>query len=247
MLELNKIYNMDCIEWMKLIPEWSIDCIITDPPYWISFWNNERDKIANFNGFTEAWVKECFRVLRIWWSFYWFMARTNVCEFKSILDKYWSIKNRITRERNKWRWSSKNYKSVKEEILYYVKWKWETRNEQKMLKQHVVPYVLDGKPRWWFTNEEWVKCRRTWIGNVWHYTQPFFKMPENTEHPTQKPELMIERIILTSSNEQDIILDPFMWSWTTAKVANDNNRNFIWFELDKWYREIANKRLENRK
>lgn len=70
-------------------------------------------------------------------------------------------------------------------------------------------------------------------------------MQENTEHPTQKPELMIERIILTSSNEWDTILDPFMWSWTTAVACINTNRNFIWFELDKWYREIANKRISN--
>ncbi len=243
MLELNKIYNMDCIEWMKLIPDWSIDLVCVDPPYWISFWNNNWDKIEDFALFTDSWVKECFRVLKDWWSFYWFMARSNVCEFKAILDKYWKIKNWITWERTKWRWSSKNFKSTKEEILYYVKWKWETWNEQLMLKKHVCPYMKDGKPRWWFMNEEWEKCRWTWIGNVRHYTTPFFKMKEYNEHPTQKPELMIERIILTSSNEWDIILDPFMWSWTVAKVAIDTKRNFIWFELDEWYFNIANDRI----
>jgi len=245
-LSLNTIYNMDCIEGMKLIPDWSVDLICVDPPYWISFWNNDRDKIKDFKEFTNQRVEQCFRVLRQWWSFYWFMARSNVCDFKNILDQYWTIRNWITRERTKWRWSSKNFKSTKEEILYYVKGKWETRNEQKMLKKHVFPYMKDWKPRWWFTNEEWDKCRRTWIGNVRHYTTPFFKMEENTAHPTQKPELMIERIILTSSNEWDVVLDPFMWSWTTAKVAKDNNRNYIWFELDEWYRNIANKRIQDR-
>ncbi|HNG96762.1 MAG TPA: site-specific DNA-methyltransferase, partial [Candidatus Absconditabacterales bacterium] len=102
-----------------------------------------------------------------------------------------------------------------------------------------------GKPRGRFTNEEGIRCRGTGIGNVRHYTQPFFKMQENTEHPTQKPELMIERIILTSSNEGDTILDPFMGSGTTAVACINTNRNFIGFELDKGYREIANKRISN--
>jgi site-specific DNA-methyltransferase (adenine-specific) len=66
-------------------------------------------------------------------------------------------------------------------------------------------------------------------------------------HPTQKPVALIEYLVKTYTNEWETVLDFTIWSWTTAVACLNTNRNFIWFELDKWYREIANKRLENRK
>lgn len=245
MLELNRTYMWDCLNIMKELPDNSVDLVCVDPPYWISFWNNNWDKINDFISFTDSRVSEVFRVLRQGGSFYWFMTRINVSEFKQICDKYWKIKNWITWERIKWRANSHNYKSTKEEILYYVKGEGETRNEEKMLKLHITPYMKDGKPRGWFTNEDWIKCRRTGIWNVWHYTTPFFSMMEYNDHPTQKPELMIERIILSSSNEWDIILDPFAWSGTIWAVAKKLWRNFIMIEKDADYFQIAEDRLNN--
>ena len=236
-----KIILGDCIIEMKKIKANSIDLIVADPPYGINY--KKWDKFDDFLDFTEKWVKECFRVLKDNGSFYSFMGWSNVAEFKLLLDKYGTIKNWITWHRTKGRGSKTNYKSMKEEILFYTKGNKYTWNEQKMLKKHIFPYVKDGQPRGWFTNEEGEKCRWTGLGNVWFYTVPFWKMPEYAGHPSQKPVMMFERIILSSSNEGDIILDPFIGSGTTAIACKNIGRNFIGIELDPKYVEIANKRL----
>jgi len=241
---LNKIICGDSLQIMRDIPDKSIDLVLTDPPYGINY--KEWDKKENFWEFTEQWVKECFRVLKDNGSFYSFMGWTNVADFKLLLDRYGIIRNWITWHRTKGRGSSKNYKSMKEEILYYTKSKEYTWNEQKMLKKHIFPYVKDGKPRGWFTNEEGIKCRWTGLGNVWFYTVPFWKMPEWVGHPSQKPEMMMERIILSSSNENNTILDPFLGSGTTALACQNLKRNFIGIEISPEYCAIARERLRQK-
>jgi site-specific DNA-methyltransferase (adenine-specific) len=238
---INKVIQGDCREVMKDIPDKSVDMILVDPPYGINY--KEWDKFENFIEFTESWVKECFRVLKDDGSFYSFMGWSNVAEFKILLDKYGIIKNWITWHRTKGRGSKSNFKSMKEEILFYTKGSNYTWNEQKMLKKHIFPYVKDGKPRGWFTNEEGEKCRWTGLGNVWFYTVPFWKMQEWCGHPSQKPVMMMERIILSSSNEGDTILDPFAGSGTTGVACKNLNRNYILIEKEPEYTEIINNRL----
>ena len=172
------------------------------------------------------------------------MGWSNVAEFKLLLDKYGKIRNWITWHRTKGRGSSKNYKSTKEEILYYTKTNKYIWNEQKMLKKHIFPYTKNGKPRGWFTDENGIKCRWTGLGNVWFYTVPFWKMPEYVGHPSQKPELMMERIILSSSNENDIILEPFAGSGPVCVAAKKTNRKYIGIEKDKKWCEVIKSRLE---
>jgi len=240
-MNINHIYQGDCLEIIKGLPKESIDLIIVDPPYGINY--KDWDKIDNFFDFTEKWVKECFRVLKSTGSFYSFMGWSNVAEFKLLLDKYGKIRNWITWHRTKGRGSSQNYKSMKEEILYYTKTNKFTWNEQKVLKKHIFPYVKNGKPRGWFTNEEGIKCRWTGIGNVWFYTVPFWKMPEYCGHPSEKPTLMMERIILSSSNENDLVLEPFCGSAPACYSAKKLKRNYIGIELNKEYVEMAKKRI----
>jgi len=231
---LNTIVQGDSLLLLQDIPNETADLVVCDPPYGINY--KEWDKIDNFLEFCESWIKECFRILKPNGSFYSFMGWSNVAEFKLLLDKYGYIKNWIVWERNKGRGSTTNYKSVKEELLYYIKSKNDyVFNEQKMLKKHVIPYVKDGKPRGWYTDENGIRCRWTGIGNVWHYTPPFFKMKECVGHPSQKPELMIERIILSSSNENDMVLDPFSGSGTVAVVCQRLGRKFLCIEKDEEY------------
>lgn len=241
-MSLHKImYEGDCLEIMPTLADKSIDMILVDPPYGINY--KDWDRFDNFINFTEKWVSECFRVLKENGSFYSFMGWSNVSEFKILLDKYGNIKNWITWHRTKGRGSNSNYKSMKEEILFYTKGKTYTWNEQKMLKKHIFPYVKDGQPRGWFTNEEGIKCRWTGIGNVWFYTVPFWKMPEYMGHPAQKPVMMYERMILSSSNEGDTILDPFAGSGTTGVACLNTNRKFILIEKDPNYCKQIKERL----
>ena len=239
---LNKIIQGDCLEVMKEIEDKSIDMILVDPPYGINY--KEWDKFDDFIKFSEQWVKECFRILKPTGSFYSFMDWSNVSEFKLMLDNYGEIRNWITWERTKGRGSSKNYKSMKEEILYYTKSNSFIWNEKKMLKKHIAPYYKNGKPRGWFTDEDGIKCRWTGLGNVWHYTVPFWSMPEYVKHPSQKPEMMYERMILSSTNDGDIILDPFAGSGTTAIACINTKRNYILIEKEKEYYDIILKRIK---
>jgi len=232
------IYHGDCRDILPNLPK--VDLVLTDPPYGIDYkgW----DKFDDFQEFTNTWVDKCFSILNDTGSFYSFMGWSNVSEFKLLLDKFGRIRNWITWHRTKGRGSKQNYKSMKEEILYYTKTNTFTWNEQKMLKYHIFPYVKNGQPRGWFTNEDGIKCRWTGLGNVWFYTVPFWKMPEYTGHPSQKPIMMFERIILSSSNERDTILDPFLGSGTTAYCAKKLNRKCIGIEIEEKYCEIAAKR-----
>jgi len=239
---MNSIVQGDSINLLPLIPNESVDLIVVDPPYGINY--KEWDKFDNFFKFCNCWIKECFRILKPKGSFYSFMGWSNVAEFKLLLDKYGFIRNWIVWERSKGRGSLTNFKSVKEELLYYSKSKDDfVFNEQKMLKKHVVPYVKDGKPRGWYTDEYGVRCRWTGIGNVWHYIVPFFKMKEWIGHPAQKPEMMMERILLSSSNEKDIILDPFSGSGTVAVVCQKLGRRFLGIEKDETYFKQSVERL----
>jgi len=228
---INKVIQGDIFEVIKQIKSNSVDLVIVDPPYGINY--KEWDKIDNFVEFSESWINECFRVLKETGSFYSFMDWSNVAEFKLLLDKYGIIRNWITWERTKGRGSKNNFKSMKEEILYYTKSNKFTWNEQMMLKKHVLPYVSNGLPRGWFTDENGIRCRWVGLGNVWHYTVPFWSSKEYVAHPSQKPLLMYERIILSSSNEGDIIFEPFCGSAPACKTAKKFRRNFIGVELDK--------------
>lgn len=114
-----------------------------------------------------------------------------------------------------------------------------------MQKRVLAPYRAEGgKPKDW-QEENGQKLRFTAPSNFWSdITIPFWSMPENTEHPTQKPEKLIAKLVLASSNEGDLVFDPFVGSGTTAVVAKKLERNFVGIEREKKYAALALKRLE---
>jgi site-specific DNA-methyltransferase (adenine-specific) len=115
----------------------------------------------------------------------------------------------------------------------------------KLKRQVLTPYRENGKPKGWHKNGS-KQYRSTHPSNLWtDITVPFWSMAENTEHPTQKAEKLLAKIILASSNEGDIVLDPFLGSGTTAVVAKKLSRNYIGVELDEEYCLLAEKRLES--
>jgi site-specific DNA-methyltransferase (adenine-specific) len=113
----------------------------------------------------------------------------------------------------------------------------------KLKRKVLAPYKENGKPKDWEQNSEG-SFRLTHPSNIWNdITVPFWSMPENTEHPTQKPEKLLAKIILASSRPGEIIFDPFLGSGTTAVVAKKLERNFVGVEKDKKFSLIALKRL----
>jgi len=108
----------------------------------------------------------------------------------------------------------------------------------------LAPYTENGQPKKWQA-EEAGRFRLTHPSNLWtDVTVPFWSMPENTSHPTQKPEKLLAKIILASTSAGDVILDPFAGSGTTAVVARKLQRHHVSIERDKHYCCLAEKRLE---
>ncbi|MPN29971.1 hypothetical protein SDC9_177428 [bioreactor metagenome] len=114
----------------------------------------------------------------------------------------------------------------------------------KLKRKVIAPYKIDGKPKDWEATEDG-NFRLTHPSNIWNdITIPFWSMPENTEHPTQKPEKLVAKIILASSKQNDIVFDPFLGSGTTSVVAKKLKRKYVGIELDEIYCCLAEKRLE---
>ena len=114
----------------------------------------------------------------------------------------------------------------------------------KQKKKVLAPYKENGVPKDWVESEDG-KFRYTCPSNFWDdIAVPYWSMPENTEHPTQKPEKLIAKLILASSNEGDVVFDPFLGSGTTSVTAKKLGRHFVGIEREKEYVAIAEKRLE---
>ena len=109
----------------------------------------------------------------------------------------------------------------------------------------LAPYKENGRPKDWDETESG-GFRLTHPSNLWtDITVPFWSMPENTDHPTQKPEKLIAKLILASSREDDLVFDPFLGSGTTAVVARKLNRHFLGIEADETFACLAAKRVES--
>ena len=247
---LNHIYCCDCIDGFKHTPTASIDLVFADPPYNIGKdFGNNRTRVSGerYAKWLDTWLAECGRVLKSNGSIYVCSEWHDSLVMQAALQKHFTIMNRITWRREKGRGSARNWKSNMEDIWFCVKGNDYTFNvaDVKQKKEVIAPYKVNGKPKDWLERDG-ERFRMTHPSNIWVDTVvPFWSMRENTPHPTQKPELVIERIIKASSNADDIVLDPFMGSGTTAVVAKRLGRRFIGFELNPEYVMLSMKRLES--
>jgi site-specific DNA-methyltransferase (adenine-specific) len=159
--------------------------------------------------------------------------------------KYFTVRNRITWEREKGRGARANWKNASEDIWFFTVSEEFTFNLDavKMRRKVLAPYTENGTPKDWDKTADG-NFRITHPSNLWtDLSVPFWSMPENTDHPTQKPEKLLAKIILASTNEGDIILDPFAGSGTTAVTAKKLGRSFTAIESDERYCLLAEKRL----
>lgn len=238
------IINNDWFEYEKNIPDGSIDLAIVDPPYCIGYadWDN-----CDFVPFTEKWVETVVRKLKTNGSMWAFMGYQNLftsslCSkgLVNILEEHGIVhlENWVVWGRQKGRGASKHLKSSREDIIHFTKTKKFTWNPIKMLREVVVPYVKNGEPRGWFLDENGKRVRWTGLGNVWTYTAPFWKWNYDKQvHPSQKPKMLVDRLVRLSSNEGDTILDPFAGSCVVHKVCAENGRNSICIEKEIKYIE----------
>jgi site-specific DNA-methyltransferase (adenine-specific) len=248
---LIQLLHGNCLDLIKTIPDKSIDLVCVDPPYMIDYkeWDNHLFQESKDNSdFMDTWIKECFRVLKDTGSLWSFMGYQNLFSFFKILENYGTVhyENWVIWARTKGRGASKHLKSLREDIIHVTKDKLTfTWNNIKMLRKNVFPYMKDGAPRGWFVDEEGNRCRWTGLGNIWVYTAPFWNFKDDIQvHPSQKPLMLLERLINLSSNEGDTILDPFMGSGSTGVAVLRAKRNFIGMEQNDKFFQIAQERIK---
>lgn len=247
----NQIILQDAFEAMKFVPAEIADLVIVDPPYNLT--KIYADRIFKKRDFEEycnwldSWLKEVCRILRPNASIYICSDWQTSIAIPFVAQKYFVLRNRISWEREKGRASSKNWKNCLEDIWFFTKSDKYIFNLDavKMQRQVIAPYrQKTGEPKDW-REESGQKIRLTAPSNFWtDITIPFWSMAENTEHPTQKPEKLVAKLILASSNEGDLVFDPFVGSGTTAVVAKKLGRCFLGIEREQKYAALALKRLE---
>jgi site-specific DNA-methyltransferase (adenine-specific) len=236
---------------MEKLPAASVDLIIADPPYNLtknyagkSFRKMDFDK---YREFADRFAEASKRVLKTNGSIYVCCDWRDSSIFSDTLEKYFYIKNRITWQREKGRGSNSNWKNCMEDIWFAVS---DSKNYTfnldavKQRRSVLAPYRADGVPKDWVETVGG-RFRDTCPSNFWDdISIPYWSMPENTEHPTQKPEKLLAKLILASSNPGGIVLDPFLGSGTTAAAAKKLDRHFIGIESEARYCAIAAKRVK---
>lgn len=246
------IYHDEIVQALKILPKNYFDLIVADPPYNSGRdFGNESDKQneGDYRKWVMEWVSLLRRVLKPDASLYICCDWRQSSLYENALAKAGLIVlNRITWKRDKGRGASKNWKQNMEDIWFAVCDKKNytfNLDEVKIPKKVIAPYKDNGKPKDWYVKEDGTPERMTHPSNIWvDMTVPFWSMPENTEHSTQKPEALIERIIRASSDPGDRILDLFSGSGTTSVVAKRLGRKFIGIEMNPDYVRLGLKRLQ---
>ena len=248
---LNRTINGDSLEILDLLPPQSVDLIIVDPPYNMTK-NYNGSRFARrsddiYEDWLRKWLSLAKKVMKKNATIYICSEWRSSNAVQKIAEEFFIIQNRITWEREKGRGAKNNWKNASEDIWfctvsddYYF-----NVEAVKMKKKVIAPYRdKDGKPKDWQTNDG-ENMRLTHPSNLWNdISVPFWSMPENTEHPTQKPEKLIAKLMLASSKQGDVVLDPFLGSGTTSVVAKKLGRNYIGIEKEIKYCLLAEKRLK---
>ena len=246
---LDRTICQDVLAVLAWLPPQSIDLLFADPPYNLTKSFNGRSfterTLDEYETWLESWLPQLPSLLKPTASIYICGDWRSSAAIHQVAQKYFTVRNRITWEREKGRGAKTNWKNSSEDIWFCtMSDNYTFHVEDVMLKRRVLaPYTEDGTPKDWAETTKG-RFRLTHPSNIWtDLTVPFWSMPENTDHPTQKPEKLLAKIILASSNEEDVVFDPFLGSGTTSVVAKKLNRHFIGVELDEQYACLAEKRL----
>ncbi|MGI2271812.1 DNA-methyltransferase [Staphylococcus cohnii] len=225
----------DAIETMKQLESESIDLIVTDPPYNLSKdYGVSKDNLSleEYIDFTKSWLTEAHRVLKKNGTIYVFMGMKFISHIYIIMEQEFDMKfnSWITWHYTQGIGKKKGFSPRHDDILMFTK----SNNFTFNLDDIRVPQKYYRKRN---------NMRGANPGNVWQLSHVHYSQKGRTAHPTQKPEALIERIILASSNEGDKVLDPFVGSGTTTRVCQQTNRSCIGIDLFENYIKMSNDRL----
>jgi site-specific DNA-methyltransferase (adenine-specific) len=246
----NKTINQDLFEILDWLPTAFVDLLFIDPPYNLTKSFNtstfRERSVKEYKEWFESWFPKLLRTLKPTASIYLCSDWRSSTAIHLIAEKYLTVHNRITWEREKGRGAKSNWKNCSEDIWFCTRSEKYTFNVDavKLKRPVIAPYTdVKGSPKDWQKTENG-NYRLTHPSNIWmDLTVPFWSMPENTDHPTQKPEKLIAKIILASSNPNDLVLDPFLGSGTTSVTAKKLSRKYVGIERDLMYCCLAEKRL----
>ena len=239
----------DFFEMAHYLPRSFIDLAILDPPYNLTKnYNGKQFRKLDRNSYT-SWFEKITDLLlpmmkptsTVYACSDW---RTSTLVLP-VLEQRLTVRNRITWERDKGRGSAQNWKNNTEDIWfctlsddYYF-----NVESVKLKRKVLAPYRANGKPKDW-QEESGGNYRLTHPSNIWtDVTVPFWSMPENTPHPTQKSEKLFAKLVLASSKRGDLVFDPFVGSGTSAVVAEKLGRRWCGIDCSSEYLCWAQKRL----
>jgi len=246
----NKIVNQDIFDVLGFLPEGFVDLLILDPPYNLTktftsttFRKKSLDEYAEW--FENLLVK-LLPTLKKTASVYVCSEWCSSTAVHLVLDKLLKVRNRITWEREKGRGAKRNWKNASEDIWFasvsddYVF----NIDDLKLKRRVLAPYTdSNGAPKDWQETSAG-QFRLTHPSNLWNdITVPFWSMPENTDHPTQKPEKLLAKLILASTKRGNLVFDPFVGVGSSIVTAKKLDRKFLGVEIDTGYCLLAVKRL----
>lgn len=247
---VGRTIHQDFLEAADYLPDGFVDLLFVDPPYNLN---------KTFNGATfrktdpdayADWLGKAFdkleRLLKPTSSVYLCTDWASSPAVYSVIRDRFIVRNRITWEREKGRGAARNWKNASEDVWFCTVSDDYTFNVDavKLKRKVLAPYTHHtGEPKDWAKTTDG-DFRLTHPSNLWtDITIPFWSMPENTDHPTQKPEKLVAKIILASSKPGEVVLDPFLGSGTASVVAKKLGRGFVGVEIDEAYCCLAEKRL----
>lgn len=248
------IYMGEGLMALKRIESDSVQAVFADPPYFgkqKAFGRSVSNVWEYYSAWTSAWLAEAYRVLKKTGSIYVCCDWSYSGKIQELMEAAgFKVLNRITWKRDKGRGAQKNWKNNMEDIWFAVKDEKEyyfNVESVKIKKKVIAPYRdSKGKPKDW-VEEDGDRYRYTYPPNIWiDITVPFWSMAENTPHPTQKPEKLVDRCLRPVLQPGDLVVDPFLGSGTTAIIADRIGAECIGIELDPDYVCLAMKRWELR-
>ena len=248
-LPINEIIAGDCVSVMNSLPQDSVDLVFADPPYNLQLKgdlhrpdsskvdavNNDWDKFSSFDiydDFTSAWLKAARRILKPNGAIWVIGSYHNIFRVGAKLQDhgYWILNDVVWRKTN----PMPNFRGMRltnahETLIWAAK----SEKSKYTFNYEAMKAMNEG-----------VQMRSDWVIPICNGHERLKNKNGEKAHPTQKPEALLHRIIMSTTNPDDIILDPFFGSGTTGAVAKKLGRNFIGIEQEEAYRIAASRRIK---
>jgi site-specific DNA-methyltransferase (adenine-specific) len=248
---IDKTLHHNLFDLLPRLPHAFADLIIIDPPYNLTrdfhgyrFRASTREK---YLAYLQSWFPAVVNLLKPNGSLYLCGDWKCTAALQQVMEERLAVLNRITWQREKGRGALRNWKNAMEDIWFGVKNPRDYYFNVEAVKQKrkvIAPYRENGQPKDWLETPDG-NFRLTHPSNFWDdISIPYWSMQENTDHPTQKPEKLIAKLILASCPEGGLVFDPFLGSGTTSVVAKKLGRHYCGIEMNREYACWAVKRLQ---